>query len=423
MTDPSGGEYKYAYDEASSYIKSGTDLVGNLTSVIYPGDKKKTYWYGEPENILTYYRPTKLTGISDENDVRFATFKYDSQGQAISTEHAGGVEKYVIAADFAGVTDPLGASRRYGFSTVFDVKKVTSETQPSGTGSPSATRSVILDPNGNVATLTDLNGNKTTFSYDLARNLETSRTEAFGTLQARTITTVWHTGFRTPKKVFEPSRLTSYSHDNNGNVLTKSEQATLDLDGSKGINAVLTGSVRKWIYTYNPYGQVWTITGPRTDATDVTTYTYDTKGNLASVKNAVGQLTTLTNYDANGRVGTITDPNNIVTTLTYWPRGWLKSRTVTAGGVAESTSYDYDDVGQMTLVALPDASSVTYTYDDAHRLTSIGDSLNNSITYTLDNMGNRRKTDVKDPNGVLARQTTRVIDVLNRLQQSTGAQQ
>ncbi len=301
--------------------------------------------------------------------------------------------------------------------------KISGQTQPAAPGSPAASTSIKYDENGNVASVADFKGVITSYIYDLTRNLETSKTEAFGTPQARTITTVWHAGYRIPTRVFEPQRVTIYTHDPAGNVLTKVEQATLDLDGSKGIDAVLTGSARKWTYTYNPYGQVWTVTGPRTDAADVTTYTYDTKGNLASVKNAVGQLTTLTNYDANGRVGTITDPNNIVTTLTYWPRGWLKSRTVTAGGVAESTSYDYDDVGQFTLVTLPDASTVTYTYDDAHRLTSVGDSLNNSITYTLDNMGNRRKTEVKDPSGVLARQTTRVIDVLNRLQQSTGAQQ
>ncbi|MES2740065.1 MAG: RHS repeat domain-containing protein [Pseudomonadota bacterium] len=63
---------------------------------------------------------------------------------------------------------------------------------------------------------------------------------------------------------------------------------------------------------------------------------------------------------------------------------------------------------------------VIYTYDDAHRLTSALDSIGNSMVYTLDLTGNRRKIEVKDPDGKLARQTTRVFDVLNRLQQITG---
>ena len=61
--------------------------------------------------------------------------------------------------------------------------------------------------------------------------------------------------------------------------------------------------------------------------------------------------------------------------------------------------------------------------DDAHRLTSIADSLGNRIAYTLDAMGNRITEQVKDPKSVLARQTTRVYDALNRLQQITGGQQ
>ena len=38
-------------------------------------------------------------------------------------------------------------------------------------------------------------------------------------------------------------------------------------------------------------------------------------------------------------------------------------------------------------------------------------------------MGNRINEQVKDPNGTLARQTTRVYDALNRLQTITGGTQ
>jgi YD repeat-containing protein len=189
------------------------------------------------------------------------------------------------------------------------------------------------------------------------------------------------------------------------------------------LSPTLIGVARTWSYTYNTVGQVLTATGPRTDVVDKTTYTYDSSGNLSTITNAIGQVTTLSNYDANGRVGLIADANGVTTALNYSPRGWLTGKTVTSGSTVETTTYGYDGVGQLTLVTLPNASTVSYTYDQAHRLTNIADSLGNSIAYTLDNMGNRISEQVKDPSGALARQTSRVVDALNRLQQITGAVQ
>ncbi|OPD89894.1 hypothetical protein AO966_04270, partial [Pseudomonas aeruginosa] len=55
----------------------------------------------------------------------------------------------------------------------------------------------------------DSRGNLTTYQYN-ARGLETSRTEAAGTAQARTITTDWHPTLFLPVQVSEPGRITRY---------------------------------------------------------------------------------------------------------------------------------------------------------------------------------------------------------------------
>ncbi len=385
LTDPMGHTLTYDYD-----------AIGNLVSVTYPDNKVRTYLYEHP----TF--PNALTGIVDENGKRYAAWNYDSQGRAISSEHAGGAEKVTVDYASSSTTDSLGATRSYNFQTILNVVKSGGESQPGGSGSVAASTTITYDVNGNVASRTDFNGNKTTYLYDLVRNLETSRTEAVGTPQARTITTAWHPTYRLPVSITEPGKLTTMDYDASGNLLHK----TITADGSS----------RTWSYTYNNLGQVLTVTGPRTDVADVTTYTYDAQGNLATVKNAAGHFTTLSNYDANGRVGRIVDANGLTTDLQYSPRGWLTSKNV--GG--EITGYEYDGVGQLKKVTQPDGSTITYTYDDAHRLTGIADSLGNSITYTLDPMGNRVKEQVKDPGGMLARQTTRVYDALNRLQQITG---
>jgi len=268
--------------------------------------------------------------------------------------------------------------------------------------------------NGNVASRTDWNGNLTTYQYDLARNLETSRTEAAGTPQARTITTAWHPTFRLPATITEPGRETTMSYDPAGNLLSRSVRDTA------------TNETRTWTYTYNANGQVLTADGPRTDVADITTYTYyanndadlGKRANLATVTNAAGHVIQILAYNAHGQPTQIVDSNGLTTTLAYDARQRLTSRQV--GG--ETTTYTYDGVGQLTRVTLPDASYVDYTYDAAHRLTQIQDSAGNKIVYTLDAMGNRTQEQTYDPGSALVRTLSRVYDSLNRLSQYIGAQ-
>ncbi|WP_326942650.1 RHS repeat protein [Actimicrobium sp. GrIS 1.19] len=420
MTDPAGKAYTYSYD-----------IDGNLVSVTYPDGKVRSYQYGEAAYVNNGVDcgaplPNALTGITDENGMRFAIFTYECNGRAASTEHVGGVEKYSFMQYGYGTNeiDPLGTPRYYEYSDLVGVRRLTGTTQPGPGGVGTVTNALTYDTNGNVASRTDFNGITTAYTYDTTRNLETFRVEAIGTSAARTITTSWHASYRLPLKIAEPKLLTTLTYDASGNLLSRKQQATTDATGALGLAAPVTGTARTWSWTYNGIGQVLTATGPRTDVVDRTTYVYDSaSGNLTSSTNAAGQVTTFNSYDANGRLTRMTDPNGAVTTLTYAPRGWLLSSTTQAGAISEATRYTYDAVGQLTGVTLPDASVVHYGYDDAHRLTSITDNLGNRIAYTLDNIGNRINETVSDPGGVLARQTSRSYDALNRLQQVTGGVQ
>jgi YD repeat-containing protein len=243
------------------------------------------------------------------------------------------------------------------------------------------------------------------------------------TAPARRITTQWHGALRLPALIAKPLKITSLTYDTVGNVLTRTEQATTDTTGTAGAAATKTGAARVWTYTFNTAGKMLTSTGPRRDVNDTTTYVYDGNGNATSVTNAIGQVTTMSNYDANGRVGRIASPNGVVTVLTYGPRGWVTDRSDTAGGVTQSTGYEYDGVGQLKKITFPDGAYVAYTYDNAHRLTGLSDSVGNTTQYTLDYRGNRIAEQSRDPAGALARQVKRVYDNLNQLMNVTGSAQ
>jgi YD repeat-containing protein len=406
LTVPGGGTYAYTYTAAN-----------NVSSVTYPDTKVRTYVYNESANTSGANLPYAMTGIIDEASTRFATFKYDSSTRVLSSEHAGSAEKYSFSylGSSTTVTDPLNTARTYNFTTSLGVARNTAVSQPCTSGcSGGGAAATSYDANGNVAARTDFNGNKTCYAYDTARNLETFRLEGLasglscpanlatytptaGTRQ-RKISTQWNATHRLPSQIDEAGKRTTFTHDAIGNVLTKT---VLDISTSES---------RTWSYTYDGYGRILTADGPRTDVSDVTTYTYYNCatgyqcGQVQTITNALGHVTTYNTYNVHGQPLTITDPNGVVTTLTYDLRQRLTSRTVGT----EQTTFAYWPTGLLKKTTLPDGSFLQYTYDAAHRLTEIQDSEGNRIVYTLDNMGNRTAENVYDPSSLLTQTHARL---------------
>ncbi|WP_197432935.1 RHS repeat protein [Janthinobacterium sp. B9-8] len=356
---------------------------GLLSNVTYVDNTSRQYLYEDSRN------PTLLTGLIDESGQRFASWTYNEQGQAISSEHAGGVDKFTL--NFGGdpasgtrwteETDPLGSVRRYQFKLVAGTWRLHGKDQPGGAGCSAASNNLLYDANGNVTSRTDFNGNKTTYVYDLARNLETSRTEAAGTPLARTISTEWHATWRLPLKVTEPGRVTSFVYDANANLLNK----TITADGK----------TRRWSWTYADFGQVKTSTDPDGKTSS---YQYDAQGNLAAQTNAAQQITQFTRYDANGNPLEILSPDGIKSTLTYDARNRLISRQ--AG--AALSRFEYWPTGLLKQATLPDGLVINYLYDTAHRLSEITDNQGHREVYTLNKAGLQEQVDRYDPDSTLA---------------------
>lgn len=452
--DPAGQMFSYEYDGPTggctpANASTNACKANNLTKITYPTSSSKQYVYNESSNInwgSACDTPSigngfgaflyTLTGLVDELGTRYISWFYNCRGQAKVSTHPSRVDEINIGfyqssygvASYSQVIPTTGlpsapsqVTATFSPALILDVYKNSGIDVPCAVCGPIKSRT--FDTNGNVASETDFNGNVAKYTYDLTRNLETSRTEASGTTNARTITTTWHPTLRLPLKIAQPKLVTTFTYDDVGRVLTRTEQATNDVTGASGTTAAVIGTPRVWTYTYNAYGQVLTAVGPRTDIVDSTTYDYDPKGNLASVTNALGQVTSYSNYDGNGHVGRVTEPNGLVTDFTYTARGKIATRVVSDGASQQTTSYEYDPVGQLSKQTSPDGTWVAFAYDPAHRLIGINDNLGNKIAYTLDLTGNRTQEQVTDPNGVLSRQVARVFNSLNQMTKITGAAQ
>jgi RHS repeat-associated protein len=396
-----------------SRITYGYDANNNLTTATYPDSSVRTYQYTNS----TF--PNSLTGILDEQNQQYLTVVYDSTG-AVSSSYQGGTSieaqnlSLTYSANGAVGTDVLGATHTFTFTNNSGYSPRASSVVVNGQTQSFVVPSPTTDVQQRVTKYTDANNNITTYSYD--SNHMTAKTEGYGSSVARTTSypTYQDTLTSLPTLVTEPLRNTAYAYN----------AGTYELHTKTITDTTVTPNVsRTWTYTYTSAGQVQTIDGPRTDVSDVTTYSYYTCttgtqcGEVDTIKDALGHVTTFDTYNGHGQPLTITDPNGVVTTLTYDKRQRLLSSKVGT----ETTSYSYWPTGLLKEVTLPDSSTVTYIYDAAHRLTTITDGLGNYVSYTLDAMGNRTAEKSYDPTKALHRSHTRVYNALNELYQEINS--
>jgi YD repeat-containing protein len=450
-----------------SFVYERSVLPWALTGIIDENNKRHaTYGYDSAGRAIS----TELANGADKYTVQYATGS--EAGWSVTEAVSGSMicrEHRWVAPGGTVVTGPTGQANNMSATTQQGMVALTAQSQPAGSGCAASSSGQNYDGNGNVSVLDDKNGNRSCFAYDSVRNLRTATLSGLSSSTAcpadlssyvpsgtdaahpqRIVSTQWHPDWVLQTEQAEPGKITTSIYNGqpdpfNANaiascapstallpdgkpiaVLCKQvEQATTDADGHLGFSAGLQSTVANRVssWTYNQWGQVLTEDGPRTDVNDVTNYAYysdttadHTMGDLQSVTNAAGKVTSYGKYNRHGQVLESSDPNGVLTVNTYDLRQRLLSSKV--GG--QTTSYSYDPVGQLKKVTLPDASWVGYDYDDAHRQVAVYDNKGNRTDYVLDNAGNRTGETSKDASGALKRQLSRSIDALGRVQQTTG---
>ena len=361
--------------------------------------------------------PHALTGVIDELGTRYATYTYDAAaGKATRTELAGGLRRYDFAysANQTTVTDAAGTAQVLTFQRNLGVNNLVSRASPDG-----KTLTQTFDLANNLLTVTDEGGRITSYTYDNA-NRPLTRTDAAGTPQARTTTIAYAEPFiNLPAIITVPS---VHAGDTARTLVTYNAQKLPAQLTRTGFDPAGNPVARTIALTYTPDGHLATIDGPRTDVADVTTLDYwacttgGKCGQLKSLTNALGHVTTFDTYTNGGLVTKKTDPNGLITTYTYDYRDRLLTVTETpVTGTARTTTFTYTKAGDLLTASLPGGTILTYAYTAAHVLASVTDTLGNKVSYGYDQRGNRIQEKVTDSAQTLARQIDLTYDIRNRV--------
>ena len=401
----------------------GYDAVGNATAVTDPNGNITRSTFDALRRPITVTSPATaaapngvVTSLSYDPDGRLLASQLSSGGQPLQTTSAtytmtgqratatdpkGNVTTYSydVLDRLAGVTDPMGRITTYGYDALSRRTSIANPAVAAGAppvpGGPLLQQSYTSD--GLLASLTDANGNATSFVYD---------------------------GFDRLASMSYPLGSTeSFTYDADGNLLTR-----------------LTRAGQTIAFVYDTLNRLCTKTiataptacGAATSVPPTVWFTYDLAGRRTGVRDnsaaitppaagAAGPFATSTSYDAmnrptgvswspapaaappgagsvsfghsynaaNQRIGGTTSDNTwwhyppaTATTVSYTPDAL--NRYTAVGSVSPT----YDGNGNLTF-----DGTFTYGYDAENRLTSVSQGGNTVASYAYDAPGPAQEQD------------------------------
>ncbi len=387
ISAPDDLHWKWHYDDRK-----------NLTSITFPDQTSEVYHY---ENAQF---PFALTGITDAKQIRYASWEYDHAGRAISSTHADGADAGTISYSADGsattITNVHGKQKVLSYVSG-NLKKVTGDScDTSGTD---GIAEYNYDYYGKKLFKKDEAGNQTNYGWDTKGRLVTEVNAASNT-ESQT-TKYQYDGLNTlPDRITTPNgAIIDYTYDSDGKIT----QLSITADEQ----------TRTTSYLYNEAQQLISIDGPRSDVLDITSFEYNTEGRISRITDPNGLITEIIDYDNHNRPIKTKDTNNVETQRIWNFRGQLLSETI----AGQTTTYQYDSVGQLTRIQSAEGQILKFTWDDARRLTHITNSQNQTISLTLDKAGNITQQQIIDATGKEQAKQSFAFDSLDRLTQITDA--
>jgi RHS repeat-associated protein len=317
--------------------------------------------------------PTRIIDIGGNDRV----YTYDTNGKLkTATDLGDGVYNYTYGDNgLALLESPLsqtksGANKEsvgYTYDDLGNLASVKYSGQLARTMTYRAT-----DNRLNSTTLA--NGDSVTYAYNDAGQVTTQTGTGVGA------TTMTYNAGGAVKTVTDSTGTTTYSYDALTSQLSR-------IDNSNGSSIA---------YTYDLAGRVKTQTeqGTSTGVGYTTEYTYDTFGNLKSVKDPTNGITTM-KYDTLNRLTTRDMPNGVTTTWTYDALDRIQSVTHKNGStILAAVSYERKDSGEPSKITREDGTYTKLLYDTALRITkesfyNAQNVLLDETTYVYDAAGKR----------------------------------
>jgi RHS repeat-associated protein len=369
--------------------------------------------------------PKHVTGIVDHRGVRVSTYSYDHLGRVLDTQGAEGAHSKSIAYATDGsartrtITHELGATETLTFakfstgSSDFRLSSIATASSPNTAASNTA---LSYGADTFLASTTDAEGRQTEVTRD-ARGRPIRITEARGTVDERVTTIAWHAEFNVPASIVTNDLTETRGYDADGRMVS----LTLTDTTSQALPYATNGQTRSYAYSWDGNGRLLSEDGPMPASggnDDITSYSYDAGGNLLTVTNALGHVTTFAGHDANGRPASMTDPNGVVTEFLYDPLGRIATITTkhpSNSALDAISTMAYDEVGNLTALTLPGTAPLLMDYDGANRLTSMRGSNGERFDYSYDAMGNVTSETALHADSSVSRMVKRQFDALGRL--------
>src|SRR5579884_478871 len=369
------------YDYNGLLVQDVVDANGHKAS--------NSYW--SDANVHVYTDPLGNTSTFNYDDGNTNNLQSVLDGNGAQTSLTYGTNGSCQSSSLyypTGSSDPQGNSMCYTYDTSGNVMQVQDNT-PGGTN---ATVKYTYNPDddsnmqgrGTLATATDADGNKTSYTYDQYGNL---------------------------KLITSPSPL---------------GQESVQVDPLSRVHIVTDGDGNTATFTYDPLDRITEIDYVNGSKTATISYKYDDNGNDLKVIDNTG--TTTFKYDGDNRLKQKTLPDGTTIVTSYDPVGNLKTYTDGRGTVTYSytlvnlvqtisepdnsqTSFSYYNNNQRQTETLPNGVVINYAYDKAGHLTSIVAQLNGTALTSY-------QYSYKNPNTGAMSNLLQTEDLLDPLKQN-----